>query len=72
MICYKDMTFCGFTSCIHFNTGCPRSLTEEVKKKANLINLPIAQYTEKPPCFIESPTTTGKLATVGIGDKASG
>lgn len=32
----------------------------------------IAQYTEKPPCFIESPTTTGKLATVGIGDKASG
>lgn len=71
MICYKDMTFCGFKNCKHFDNGCPRSLTEAVEKKAALYNLPIAQYIDKPPCY-QPETTVGQLAPVLIGEKRNG
>ena len=50
MICYKDMTFCEFKDCKHFDNGCHRSLTEKVKQQAIRFGLPICQFTDKPDC----------------------
>uniref|UniRef100_A0A6M3KTF3 Uncharacterized protein n=1 Tax=viral metagenome TaxID=1070528 RepID=A0A6M3KTF3_9ZZZZ len=49
MICYKDMTFCGFLECA--DKKCHRRLTKEVKSKSIAIGLPICQFMDKPNCF---------------------
>ena len=69
MICYKDMTFCRFDSCKNFGDNCHRSLTKEIIAAAEKHGLPTSQYMDKPDCYESKQTTTGKLATVGIGGK---
>ena len=60
MMCYKDMTFCTFDDCAHFGVDCPRSLTDEEKKRAgdwwgkwsiDKKNAPICVFLERPKCF---------------------
>lgn len=51
MICYKDVTFCGFTDCKHWDNGCPRTLTDAVLQEAIKAGLPIAQFSDKPDCY---------------------
>jgi hypothetical protein len=50
MLCYKDMTFCGFKDCKKFKV-CVRAMTPEVIKGARKICLPIEQFNDKPDCF---------------------
>ena len=53
MMCYKDKQFCQFwEKCEHGDT-CPRAITEDVKKKAMEMNLPIDMNKVEPNCFIE-------------------
>lgn len=58
MLCYKDVTFCGFTDCGKF-LECPRALTAQVQDDAerwwvkgggNADDTPIAQYADMPGC----------------------
>jgi len=53
MICYKDMTFCGFHSICKDGYNCNIALTEQVKKDAEewMKNAPIAVYEDYPECF---------------------
>lgn len=53
MICYRDMTFCGFwRECGAIKeTFCQRPLTEAVETNAKRVGLPIAQFSDKPKCF---------------------
>jgi hypothetical protein len=55
---YRDMTFCKFSDCADFDQ-CSRRLTESVKQAAELLRLPICQFTEQPECFVanKSPET---------------
>ena len=69
MICYKDMTFCPQDTCKHFGIDCYRSLTKEVIAAAEKFGLPTAQFMDKPDCYEPGETSTGKLATVGVGGK---
>ena len=51
MMCFRDRTFCGFyADCKHGGT-CRASLTEEVRRRAAEIRLPICEFLEKPECF---------------------
>ena len=56
MICYRDMTFCGFKDCQRFKE-CANALTDKVKQEAdkwwgeNTSQAPISLYAEKPSCF---------------------
>lgn len=54
MICYKDMTFCGYLGCA--NKDCERRLTDEVKAAARRWwgkdNPPICCYAATPDCFV--------------------
>ena len=56
MICYRDMTFCGFRECAEFGP-CFRSLTDEVQERADKLSLPICQWVfdgdAKPECFVD-------------------
>ena len=56
MICYKDMTFCEDKECKHFGP-CKRSLTDEVKQKADDFGLPVAVAMDKMDCFEEKDDT---------------
>lgn len=53
MLHYKDMTFCKYNNCIHWNS-CHRALTEQVKADAKAWwgndNYPIAVFGTKPSC----------------------
>lgn len=55
MICYRDITFCGFWENCSKGEGCSRVLTEEViaaaEKWRGSENAPICQYVEEPDCF---------------------
>lgn len=53
MMCYKDMTFCGYWKECRDGKKCLRALTEDVEKRAEKCNLLIAQFGEKPDCFKE-------------------
>lgn len=66
MIGYRDMTFCREFLCARFGAGadkCPRSLTGEVQRKAELWwgrgnrrkgkGAPIAVFAEQPDCYQE-------------------
>jgi len=56
MLCYRDMTFCDFKKCKHFDNGCPQSLTQEVRDGAVEWmgdNAPICIYSEEPECYEE-------------------
>ena len=65
MICYRDMTFCGFKGC-EDSKECPRAITSEVRWKAlrwatsfhdgdmeaaREYGPGIAQYMDEPECF---------------------
>jgi hypothetical protein len=52
MLCYHDKTFCAFyKTCVHGLKGdCSRPLTPEVEEAAKKVQLPIAQFTERPNC----------------------
>jgi hypothetical protein len=51
MFGYKDMCFCSYEECKKFNE-CFRALTTKIQKGAELAELPICQFAEKPECFI--------------------
>ena len=51
MICYRDMTFCDFHKDCKNGGICSRSLTKEVKEKADKFRLPICQFISKPTCW---------------------
>jgi len=51
MMCYKDMTFCGFYETCKHQSDCHRPLTEKVIKDAEEFGLPISQFTDKPECW---------------------
>lgn len=50
MMCYRDMTFCGFDNCARFGE-CPRTLTGEVLVRAATTGLPICYFSYRPDCF---------------------
>ena len=50
MLCYKDMTFCGFIECAKF-AKCGRALTDGVREAAAMRRLYIAEFIDKPNCF---------------------
>jgi len=52
MICYRDMTFCPFWVQCTEALKCHRALTKKVAVAATKLGLPIAQFTEKPECFV--------------------
>ena len=58
MICYQDKTFCTRSDCARFGKDCDRSLTEEVKRRAEkwwgTPGAPICTYAAdlKPDCFV--------------------
>ena len=53
MICYKDMTFCGYyTGCAV--KDCPRAYTAEVTLKSIYSGLPVCCFVEKPDCFVKA------------------
>lgn len=55
MICYRDMTWCGYyTSCLD-EDNCDRKLTQGVIQAANVASLDICQFAETPPCYIAKP-----------------
>ena len=51
MLCYRDMTYCGYADCADLK--CNRRLTDAVEKAAELLKLPISQFAERPDCFKE-------------------
>lgn len=53
MIYYKDKTFCPFFDECHFGKNCHRALTNEIWKRAQQVDLPIAQFVDKPDCFLD-------------------
>ena len=55
MICYRDMTFCGFGEICAEGAGCLRALTKEVEASANLKGLPISSLVREPDCFEAKP-----------------
>ena len=59
MLCYRDMTFCGFKNCTNFDTCC-RALTEKVQFEAEAFGLPTSRYISPPPCHTETKTKEKK------------
>ena len=59
MLCYKDMTFCSFYKECNKGKDCDRALTSKVKRaaKAWSENIGIAQFADKPECFIDKGET---------------
>jgi hypothetical protein len=58
MICYKDRTWCTFSTCSNFSRDkCFRAFTEEEKERAikwwGSDEYPIAVFMGKPECFTE-------------------
>lgn len=53
MMCYRDMTFCGFWEDCKKAKTCRRALTNEIKEKAEkwMKNAPICQFVDKPDCW---------------------
>lgn len=53
MICYRDRTYCPYWETCRDAGPCSRKLTEDVKKAAEDLGLPICQFAEKPHCYRE-------------------
>ena len=53
MLVYRDRTFCDFYKDCACGYNCNRALTDQVKKGAKKIGLPISLYANKPDCFEE-------------------
>ena len=54
MMCFRDMTFCGFYKECKDGEECHRALTEEVEYAAKRTGLWISQFADKPAeCFAE-------------------
>jgi hypothetical protein len=53
MLCYRDMTFCGYFEDCRKGNECVRALTTAVRNAAQSNHLPICQWGEKPECFVE-------------------
>ena len=53
MISYKDMTLCGFNETCEDGDGCPRAITQLVRKAAGETGLPICQFRDPPMCYKE-------------------
>lgn len=51
MLCYRGKTYCPFSEDCALGRACDRSLTPEVKRRAEASNLPVALYAEIPDCF---------------------
>jgi hypothetical protein len=51
MMCYMDITFCGYRMCA--NKECPRRLTKKIITAAANARLLICKYEEKPSCFVK-------------------
>lgn len=52
MLCYRDMTFCSYYKECKVGENCFRALTDEILR-AELFDLPICKFAEKPNCFKE-------------------
>ena len=65
MICYGDMTFCGYYKNCKKKDKCHRCLTKKVEEHANSIELPICQFSEKPKCHDPIPNY-GRPQNFGI------
>jgi hypothetical protein len=51
MLCYKDRSFCDwYVECVDGWT-CPMALTDDVKRGAAIVGLPISHIGLKPECF---------------------
>ena len=50
MICYKDRTFCDFSTCAK-SKNCYNYLTENHKQQAKQMGLDISRHLNKPDCF---------------------
>ena len=51
MICYRDMTFCGFYKDCKLSRRCSRALTKKVLTQATRFGLPVCQFKDKPNCW---------------------
>lgn len=51
MICYKDMTFCGFWKECKGGQSCERALKDTVLIEARKLNLLVARFMIYPNCF---------------------
>lgn len=50
MLCYRDMTFCGNSKeCL--TTDCPRYLSDDVIKEANVFGVPLSVGNFKSDCI---------------------
>jgi hypothetical protein len=59
VICYRDMTFCGYWRHCRKSLGsCGRELTDRVIADAKEFGLPVAQFAERPECFSQDPNTS--------------
>lgn len=52
MICFMDKTFCGYWQECASGKDCHRKLTETVCSTADLLDLAVVQYADRPDCFI--------------------
>ena len=53
MMCYKDMTFCGFYEDCKDGETCCRALTQAIIYAATWQETYISQFADRPECFIE-------------------
>jgi len=53
MMCYRDITYCGFYEDCANGGPCPRALTQEVLNYAEKYGFWISQFIHKPRCFAE-------------------
>ncbi len=53
MLCYRDMTFCGYYEDCRKGKTCHRALTIAVRNAAQSNHLPICQFGEHPDCYKE-------------------
>lgn len=55
MLCYKDMTFCPFSSNCVKGEGCSRALTTEILEAAEKwwgeVGAPVCAFSAEPQCF---------------------
>lgn len=62
LLCYRDMTFCTFYKECAVGNKCYSALTDKVKYGSEKSGLPIAQFMEKPPCFIDRDGTKSECS----------
>lgn len=58
MWCYKDKVFCPFWEECKAGRACDRALTEEVRRGAVMVSIPISRYKDRPECFLDKQEET--------------